>query len=123
MAFADRMVAVATRLIQKYGASATLTFKEALPKVDPARPWRGGTSTLDIEVMAVQHPYTEDEAPDIMFRRGNSRFIIAAPVGGANDYSLATHLTDHKATVWGIGSVDLIHPGATRILYLIEVAR
>ncbi len=129
MALAERMQALAAKLIDKHGALVTIAMRSPTPLRDGAKPWRGSTGTATASVKAVQYPYTEEEAPDVNFRRGNSRFLIAEnDLQGDSqfatvDLTQATSIDDNAGHVWSIDDVEIIQPGATRVLYKVLVRR
>lgn len=129
MALAERMQVLAAKLIDKHGALVTITMRSPTPLRDGAKPWRGSTGTATASVKAVQYPYTEEEAPDVNFRRGNSRFLIAEnDLQGDSqfatvDLTQATSIDDNAGHVWSIDDVEIIQPGATRVLYKVLVRR
>lgn len=129
MALAERMQVLAAKLIDKHGALVTITMRSPTPLRDGAKPWRGSTGTATASVKAVQYPYTEEEAPDVNFRRGNSRFLIAEnDLQGDSqfatvDLTQATSIDDNAGNVWSIDDVEIIQPGATRVLYQVLVRR
>ena len=129
MALAERMQALAAKLIDKHGAAVVITMRSPTPLRDNAKPWRGSTGSATVSVKAVQYPYTEEEAPDVNFRRGNSRFLIAEnDLQGDSqfatvDLTQATSIDDNAGHVWSIDDVEIIQPGATRVLYQVRVRR
>ena len=129
MALAERMQVLAAKLIDKHGALVTITMRSPTPLRDGAKPWRGSTGTATASVKAVQYPYTEEEAPDVNFRRGNSRFLIAEnDLQGDSqfatvDLTQATSIDDNAGHVWSIDDVEIIQPGTTRVLYQVLVRR
>lgn len=129
MALAERMQAIAAKLIDKHGAAVVITMRSPTPLRDNAKPWRGSTGSATVSVKAVQYPYTEEEAPDVNFRRGNSRFLIAENYlqGDSQfatvDLTQATSIDDNAGHVWSIDDVEIIQPGATRVLYKVLVRR
>lgn len=129
MALAERMQALAAKLIDKHGAAVVITMRSPTPLRDNAKPWRGSTGSATVSVKAVQYPYTEEEAPDVNFRRGNSRFLIAEnDLQGDSqfatvDLTQATSIDDNAGHVWSIDDVEIIQPGATRVLYHVRVRR
>lgn len=126
---AGRMQALAAKLIDKHGAAVVITMRSPTPLRDNAKPWRGSTGSATVSVKAVQYPYTEEEATDVNFRRGNSRFLIAEnDLQGDSqfatvDLTQATSIDDNAGHVWSIDDVEIIQPGATRVLYQVLVRR
>lgn len=129
MALAERMQALAAKLIDKHGAAVVVTMQSAFPLTDAAKPWRGSSDQTQVQVMAVQYPYSEEEAPDVNFRRGNSRFLIAeSDLSGASQFTVmdltqAMSITDNAGQIWSIEDVEVIQPGALRVLYQVRVRR
>jgi len=129
MSLGARLQKTAAKLIDKHGDNVTITMRAAAPVRDAAKPWRGSTGTVTTSVKAIQYPYEEEEMPDATTRQGSSRFIIAEnDTAGTSQFSAvdlttATDLEEADGGVWSINLIEIIEPGAERILYLAHTER
>lgn len=116
-------------MIAKHGATMVVTAREATPKRDNAKPWRGSTGTATVSVLAVQYDYEDEEVKDATWRRSHTRFLVSENNTAGNgqfdtvDLTTAVDLTDTSGTVWSIDNVEVIEPGDTRIAYILYAMR
>ena len=128
MRLGQRLQKTAARLLLK-GDDVVVTAKTGTGVTDAAKPWRSSTGTADVTVKAVQYPYEETELVNRAVKTGQSRFIIAetdlegVSQFGAVDLTTATQLTEANGYVWSIEAVEIIEPGADRIVYLVHTER
>ena len=129
MSIATRLQGTAARLIAKHGASMVVTARAATPERVSGKPWRGSTGTDTVTVQAIQYDYEIEEAPDVTWRRSNTRFLVSENDASGNpqfvtvDLTTATDLEDTSGDVWSIDSVEVIEPGNDRVVYILYAAR
>lgn len=122
--------AIAERLITENGRALTVVRKDQGNPVDPGKPWRASTGAADITLVitGVFTDFEQDDFDGTVVRRGDKRVLAAASevetVAGASfdeleDFDYILDAGDR----WDIVKVDVIQPGADRILYDIQVRK
>lgn len=118
---------LAERLINENGRSLTLVRRDQGNPVSPTEPWRASTDASEISfpVLGVFIEYEKEDVDGTLVKRGDKRLLVAAKdiedTAPANE-----NVEDYDEVVdggesWRIMDVNVIEPGATRILYDIQV--
>jgi hypothetical protein len=115
------LAATAERLINANGRDVTIVQKDRTP-ADANKPHRGGgaSDTSVGPVKAVIIPFSADDVDGTLIRRNDKRAYVAANDTGVSLIEQFDTLTDGSDT-WRIEAVDVINPGATRLLYDIQL--
>lgn len=123
----DRAAALAQRLIDLNGESATLTVFASQPQ-DPDRPWLSGDSAdAAVPVRAVFLNYNTQDAgrtyaPGSEIHRDDRKVLIAAE-GLTLDPSLQGNITRADGTVFRIVKIRVLDPAGQRILFELQARR
>lgn len=117
------LAATAERLINANGRDVTIVQKDRTP-ADAGKPHRaGGSSDTSVgPVKAVIVPFNADDVDGTLIRRDDKRAFVAANDTGVSLIEKFDTITDGSDT-WRIEAVVVINPGATRILYDIQLRR
>lgn len=127
MADMAKMAVTAKRLIDLNGRTVTLV-KHGNTPADSDKPWRGISSPVEATVTGkavfvprtlLQTVFSRDEGG---VKMEGEYALFAANDDGGNNLELFNVLQDGGRD-WKIKHVELIAPGDTRVLYMIEVER
>jgi hypothetical protein len=112
----------AQRLIQKRGRGVSLV-KRSEVDANPAEPWRATDGvTTTVTLTAVLVPFASEDMEETLARRGEIVAYVAALDGGTAELEKFDELLD-GTDVWKITGGKVINPGATRILYILNLMR
>lgn len=117
----SELAGVATELIAEFGRAATLLRVSSSP-ASPSAPWEGATATntTSLPVTAV----FVDPSDLITQRDGVPRGEKFALVDGPAGSDLETYNRLHDGSkVWQVVSCEVVHPGDTRLLYMMGLER
>lgn len=120
---------LAERLIEENGRTLSLVRRDQGNPVDPAKPWRSSTEVAEItvSVLGVFIEFEKEDFDGSLVRRGDKRILIADKSvidEGGSAANLQIEDYDHvlDGTVrWKILTVNLIEPGAIRIMFDLQV--
>lgn len=121
-----KLAATAERLIEANGRSVTVTQQGQTP-TDPTKPWRGQSTPVRdsvVGIAVVVDPATmgyEVQNVDNV-KRADMLVLFAANNDGGKSLENFDTITD-GSIVWKILRTQVLKPGATRLLYIFEVAR
>ena len=119
-----KLAATADKLIAANGKQVTFKQQSQTP-ADGSKPWRGAganVESLTIPAFAVVLPNDELDDKEAM-RRGDATAYIAASTFGSGDPFTAADLVaidtmvDNEGYTWRVHGVEIINPGAIRVLY------
>lgn len=116
------LAATAERLIAENGRDVTLVKRSETP-ADAGKPWRGTTADdTSITVKGVVIPFEAEDQDGDLFRREDKQAFVAADATSPNEIESFDELDDGSDT-YKIINVELIHPGDTRVLYVLQVRK
>lgn len=122
MADCVALAAVAKRLIDANGRSVTLIKHGSNPQ-NTEQPWRGQADypVAQVTGIAAFVPATQVDSK-LGWKQGADYFLFPASDDGGHLLEFFDELVDGNVH-WRIVHADVVGPGATRVLYMIEVAR
>lgn len=120
------LAAVAKRLIDANGRSVTLIKQGTTPQ-DADQPWRGQANYPQAQVTGIAAfvPATQLLTWKVDwdgFKKGVNYFLFPASDDGGHQLEYFDQLVDGDIH-WRIIHVEVVGPAATRVVYMIEVAR
>ena len=118
-----KLARTAQRLITGNGRDITITKKDRDVKneLEPWRPVRPTDTTIG-PFKAVIIPFEEKDIEDGLVRRGDRRCFLAALDTTTNLIEEFDEIVD-ATEVWKIAAINVLNPGATRILYDLTLRR
>lgn len=118
-----KLARTAQRLITGNGRDITITKKDRDVK-NELEPWRPAkpTDTTIGPFKAVIIPFEEKDIEDGLVRRGDRRCLLSALDTTTNLIEEFDEIVD-ATEVWKIAGVNVLNPGATRILYDLTLRR
>lgn len=120
------LAATAERLIEANGHSVTVTQQGQTP-TDPTKPWRGQStpardSVAGIAVVVDPATMGYEVRNEDNVKRADEIVLFAANNDDGKSLENFDTITD-GSVVWKILRTQVLKPGATRLLYIFEVAR
>ena len=118
------LAALADSLIKANGKAVTFYMQSQTP-LDATKPWRGAganNNALTVPCVAVVIPNDEIDDKEAM-RRGDATAYVAASTFGTGvpftvaDLVLIDTMIDNEGYTWHVHRVNIINPGAIRVLY------
>lgn len=124
-----KMAAIAERLIDTNGQTVSF-LRNSRSSADSAKPWRapetsGGDPPVTVTAQAVVIPNIEMDDKDAV-RRGDATAYIAAGASSGDpflgvEFETFDEMTDADGRTWHVNKIDVINPGAIRVLYVAEL--
>lgn len=120
----------AERLIEENGRTLTLV-RAGETAADPAMPWRADTTAGEtrLDVIGVISEFKNEDFDGTLVRRGDKMALVAhnsvADEASGSDSVIIEEfdrLLDAGAE-WKILGVEPIHPGSTRIMYILQLRK
>lgn len=116
------LAATAERLIDENGRDVTLVKRSETP-ADVSKPWRGtlaDDTTLVVKAAIV--PFEAEDQEGDLVRREDKQAFVAANVTSPNEIENFDEVDD-GADTYKIVSADVIEPGDTRVLYVLQLRK
>lgn len=122
---------VAEKLIEANGRTISLVRRDEVTPIDPAKSWRGNTTTtqVTISVIGAFIDFDSDDLDGTIIRRGTKRVLISAKsaeeagVNSLTDIENYDRLLDADNTSWSVDAVSVIQPGTQKVAYDVRVSR
>lgn len=117
------LATTAKRLIEKNGRTVTITKMSQTP-ADPAKPHRARNSATDTSVTAtaVVVPFDREQVDGSNVMVEDKMVLVAQESVAGVDLELFDRLTD-GSDEYDIVKAEKVNPGATSVVYMIQIRR
>lgn len=124
MAQYDSAIALALKLLTKFGETSTLTRKNEGTPPDTDKPWTPGTVDEDeYDVKAVWLDFDEKRVDGDIVKAGDQNVYVAASGLAISPDASTDHIIRASGEIWSIVGVKTLAPNGRLILHTLHVRK